>query len=248
MSKPETSDDDRENLIHELQALVNIPGVRSQALKLLVHLGDTNANLEIAKDIETLVKQRGDYDRLLDQFEQLYGKSIDDDETTLIELEQKLEQFDEHSMSDNSLAVLQLQRAESLLHMGKHPQALQLYRQVFCDMAQGSEENHQLQVMMGLSRCLCEMGQYEKAIMIGKPAISLNRYYPGVRHWLIQSCRRQGNVETAKQFLAEAVIYEAPWDDTHRSKMARTWREWFPEEEDQLLLLSSSSEGETCLS
>jgi hypothetical protein len=90
--------------------------------------------------------------------------------------------------------------------------------------------DNQCKIMMGLSRCLYEVGNYETAILIGKPAIKLNRHYTGARHYMVLASKAQGDMDAATRLMAQAIIYEAPWDDNHQTKMERLWHELFVED------------------
>ena len=70
----------------------------------------------------------------------------------------------------------------------------------------------------GLSRCLFELGEYERAATFGEMALVVNRHlegchkYVALSYFAMPSRRREAN-----QFAAEAVIYEAPWNKEHRA-------------------------------
>jgi len=74
------------------------------------------------------------------------------------------------------------------------------------------------QVWMGLSRCLYEIGMYDKAIGAGTMALEMNRHFPQVHRYVALAQRAKGDHVMAIKTLKAAVLYEAPWcDETIRS-------------------------------
>lgn len=67
--------------------------------------------------------------------------------------------------------------------------AFETYQAIFEEMINRSPPE-QRQVMMGICRCLYEMGRFEHAIAIGQAAIEMNRHFEGV-HKYVALAQRQ---------------------------------------------------------
>ena len=83
-------------------------------------------------------------------------------------------------------------------------------------------------VFMGLSHCFYECCDYEAAIEFGLEAVATDPYLPGCRQYVVLAYLAMGNKQQkAQQCAAEAVIYEAPWDEEHQAKMRDFFRQHF---------------------
>jgi hypothetical protein len=86
------------------------------------------------------------------------------------------------------------------------------------------------EIFSGMSRCAYELGKYDIAIDVGLAAITMNRYFPGSHEYVVLACLASPNPQhnqKAELYAAEAVIYEAPWDDQHRAKVKDFFRTHF---------------------
>jgi len=89
------------------------------------------------------------------------------------------------------------------------------------------EPVQQFDVFFGLSRCFYECRHYKAAIEFGLEAIAINPYLPGSREYVVLAYLAMGKQQKAQQCAAEAVIYEAPWDEEHQAKMRDFYRQHF---------------------
>jgi tetratricopeptide (TPR) repeat protein len=90
------------------------------------------------------------------------------------------------------------------------------------------EPLQQFDVFLGLSRCFYECRNYKAAIEFGLEAVTMNPYLPGSRQYVVLAYLAMGNQRRkAEKCAAEAVIYEAPWDEEHQAKMREFYRQHF---------------------
>ena len=91
-----------------------------------------------------------------------------------------------------------------------------------------SEPQQHFDVFLGVTRCYYELGEYEAALQFGLKTISMNPYLPGSRQYVVLAYLAMGNQQRkAEKCAAEAVIYEAPWDEEHQAKMREFYRQHF---------------------
>ncbi len=91
--------------------------------------------------------------------------------------------------------------------------AFEIYKSIF-DQLPSRSPPEQRQVCMGISRCMYEMGKYDRAIEIGQAAIEMNRHFPGVHKYIALAQKAQGDHDGARATMTRAVLYETPtWDD-----------------------------------
>jgi tetratricopeptide (TPR) repeat protein len=91
----------------------------------------------------------------------------------------------------------------------------------------GMTPQQQREIYTGMAQCAYELGNYEFAIDFGKAAIAMNRYFPGCHHYVALSYLATSHTQEAQQCAAEAVMYEAPWDQEHRAKTKEFYRTHF---------------------
>ena len=79
-----------------------------------------------------------------------------------------------------------------------------------------------------MSRQRFEVGNYKGAIELGTTVITMNRNYPGCHQYVVLSYLACGNMQReAQQCAAEAVIYEATWDEEHHTVAKEFYRKHF---------------------
>ena len=79
-----------------------------------------------------------------------------------------------------------------------------------------------------MSRYRFEVGQYKGAIQLGTTVITMNRNYAGCHQYVVLSYLSIPHMEReAQQCAAEAVIYEAPWDEEHQAVTKDFYRKHF---------------------
>jgi len=90
--------------------------------------------------------------------------------------------------------------------------AFEAYQSIFNEMINRSPPE-QRQVMMGICRCLYEIGRFEHAIQIGQSAIEMNRHFQKVHKYVALAQKAKGEHSDAVATITRAVLYEAPWDE-----------------------------------
>jgi len=124
--------------------------------------------------------------------------------------------------------ALDMSIAEAYMEAERWKDGLAMYKALFVGMDLNSmRPPAQREVIMGLSRCLYEVGEYKKSIGLGCAAIEMNRYYPGVHKYVALSQKALGESEATEQTMAEAVIYETPWDEEHQATVLSEWKSMF---------------------
>jgi tetratricopeptide (TPR) repeat protein len=93
--------------------------------------------------------------------------------------------------------------------------AIECYKVAYLECLEKSPPD-QRKVMMGLSRCLYEIGDYEFAMDMGKAVIEMNRYFQQVHKYVAMAQRESGDQASAIKTMQNAVLYEAPWDDKNK--------------------------------
>jgi len=90
--------------------------------------------------------------------------------------------------------------------------AFETYRSIYDEMIYRSPPE-QRQHLMGMCRCLYNMGRYDLAIDAGGSAIEMNRHFPEVHKYVAFSHKAKGDRAAAIVTMTRAVLYEAPWDE-----------------------------------
>lgn len=83
----------------------------------------------------------------------------------------------------------------------------------------------QRRIFMGFARCLFEMGNYDGSIALGEAAIEMNRHFPGVHKYVALAYKASGKIEQAQKMMAQAVLYETPWDPQNVAEARMLWIE-----------------------
>jgi tetratricopeptide (TPR) repeat protein len=73
-------------------------------------------------------------------------------------------------------------------------------------------------IFTGLSRCMYQVGLYDRAIAAGEGALAMNRHFPGVHKLIALPQLALGQVEAARTTMRRGVVYETPWDEENREK------------------------------
>ena len=186
---------------------------------------------ELSEEGEAGVQRKIECHALLDQCDRLEQAGRPEEADELFVRIKELSDMGIHQ--EQNLMVIKLHKAETLVAAGRYPEALEYLKPVFAtDDFLSLTAAAQRATIMAISRCLYEKGNYEHSIMMGKSAIEMNRYFPGVHKYVVLSQLKSGDDEAAKQTMAEAVVYETPWDDAHRGKVLKEWKEMFGETKD----------------
>ena len=83
----------------------------------------------------------------------------------------------------------------------------------------------QRQFYHDLSRCLYEMGEYDRSIGAAEFAIESNRHFEGVYEYLVKSYLAKGDLPTAIIMMKRAVRYDSPWDKERQVMLRGKLRE-----------------------
>lgn len=89
--------------------------------------------------------------------------------------------------------------------------ALELYTSVFDQVPERSPPEGR-ELMMGMSHCFYEIGEYDRAIMTGEYALRMNRHFPQAHKYVALSLKAKGDRVSAIKTMTRAVLYETPWD------------------------------------
>ena len=96
-------------------------------------------------------------------------------------------------------------------------------------LLQGMTVPQYFRIVVSLPQCLYELGEYEAAISYGTAAIAIDRNHPGCHRYIILAYLALPNKKYrhALHRAAEAVIYEATWDEEHHAITKDFYREHF---------------------
>ena len=113
------------------------------------------------------------------------------------------------------LVDVKLMLAEAHEASGQWQEALDVYIMLLNqfetpDMASPRQNRS---VFSGISRCMYEMKEFEKAVQAGEAAWSMNRHFPGVHQLLARPQQAMGMIQLAVASMSRGVLYEDPWDD-----------------------------------
>lgn len=95
--------------------------------------------------------------------------------------------------------------------------ALGIYKNIYDDLPY-QDPISQRKVLMGLSRCFYEIGNYEASIGLGEGILEMNRHFPGVHKYIALSQKALGQRDEARKSMMRAILYEAPWDDKNKAE------------------------------
>lgn len=111
------------------------------------------------------------------------------------------------------------------LEMQDWDTAKQMYQDIMTEYPEQSMMSppQQRKVFMGFARCLYEEGNYEGSIRLGEAAIEMNRHFPGIHQYVALAYKEQGDLQKAQDVMAQAVLYETPWDSDHREEVRELW-------------------------
>ena len=131
-------------------------------------------------------------------------------------------------------AVLQVARIQVLQEdwmavKATYKEIMLLYdEEVETQTSPGMTPQQHREIYSGMARCAYELGNYDFAIDFGQAAIAMNRYFPGSHHYVALAYLASSNMQReAQQCAAEAVIFEAPWDEDHQAKTKGFYRQHF---------------------
>jgi tetratricopeptide (TPR) repeat protein len=105
-----------------------------------------------------------------------------------------------------------INQAEYYQVVGQWESAIEMYKGIFDEIPSRSPPE-QRAVIMGLSRCCYEIGDYDNSISFGEGAIEMNRHFPEVHKYVALSQKATGDLDAAKATMTRAVLYETPWDE-----------------------------------
>ena len=83
------------------------------------------------------------------------------------------------------------------------------------------------EVFTSVAEAAYHLGWYDRAVMFGEAIVQMNRYHPWSHKYVALSHLAMGNADKARQVAAQGVMYETPWDEVHRTKVRRWYRETF---------------------
>ena len=135
------------------------------------------------------------------------------------------EDTDGPTLSRTSLIDVYLQIADLQEKMEDWEAAKRTYQFIVMEFQDVNDFTapQQRKVFFGSSVCAYHLKNYDVAIDLGEAALQTNRAFPGVHKALALAYKASGNIEKARQLAAEAVLYEAPWDDDNKEE---TWKFW----------------------
>ena len=191
-----------------------------------------------------LVERKRQVDALMQKGQQLgQGKGDDSDDEEEIDPEtyQQMQQIQNEIMAimaqggmarESDLINCRLELTNIRLQMEDWVTAQQQYQQLMTDYPQQSRivtPAQQQQVFLGFARCLYEEGNYVGSIRLGEAALAMNRHFPGIHKYLALAHKAQGNLPKAQQIMAQAVLYETPWDPNNVAEARSLWVELMEE-------------------
>jgi tetratricopeptide (TPR) repeat protein len=114
------------------------------------------------------------------------------------------------------LVDLMIHFAEAHEAVGNWHEAWIIYGDKFLEIQGDAHQSRRL--CIGIARCLYQLGLYDRAVAVGKEALSFNRVYPGVHKLVALPQLALGQVEAARTTMRRGIVYEAPWDNGNRQE------------------------------
>mmetsp|Transcript_20723 Transcript_20723/g.30609 ORF Transcript_20723/g.30609 Transcript_20723/m.30609 type:complete len:690 (-) Transcript_20723:108-2177(-) len=131
----------------------------------------------------------------------------------------------------------------------KWEDAMHLYKDLYTkiyDSVPNATPPEQRKIIMGMSRCLYELGMYEPSIELGFCAVEMNRTFPGVYKYIALSEKARGNMDEAVKLAGHAVLYESPWNE-HNKAAAKTFYKKISTQQRNMQQIANHSTGHILL-
>ena len=145
-------------------------------------------------------------------------------------LESTLTQMDCSSVIVNSLMALQ-QFAEAITHLNENTikYMVDCYTHLEAEV-NGMQMGSRFAVLHrqfyhDLSRCLYEVGAYDRSIRAAEVAIESNRHFENVYEYLVKSYQAMNDLPTAIVMMKRATRYDSPWDKERQQMLRGRLRE-----------------------
>ena len=144
-----------------------------------------------------------------------------------------VEQMEEYKTTNNTLNML-LFSFDIFAKMGEAQEMMENWeaaKLIYFEMMQNMDDHNsatppqQRMMYMGLCRCFYYLGECDKALAAGDAALQMNRHFPFVHQYIALAQKAMGDLQAAKETMARALIYEAPWDDQHYERVLELYRE-----------------------
>ena len=188
-----------------------------------------NASDEVIDIMEKCYKRHQEVCRLMAEGERLQSLPGDHNE----EITQNLQQLEaltsrgENFATREQLVSARLEKAKVYKLMENWDHAMESYRKLLEDFPEQADMTaiaHR-EIFASMAECLYHKGEYEMAIGTGEAAIEMNRHYDGCHKYVALSHKANGNIEKAREVMAQAVLYETPWDVENIEKARQLWLE-----------------------
>jgi len=184
---------------------------------------------DAARKIEEMVVRHAEIETIMENVERIKDDPRREDECNrlldkVVELNEK-----RHAKPGEHISML-LKVGEAQRLAGRWKDAKTTYQDLATQYMQeyGVMTPQQTREMLtSMSESAYQLGRMDMAIDLGEGAIEMNRYFPWSHKFVALAKLAENDLEGARQTAAEAVIYEAPWDDKHKEKVQQWYRDTF---------------------
>jgi hypothetical protein len=115
-----------------------------------------------------------------------------------------------------------VQSCEAMISLDKISQALDTYKVLERQVSKLNGNEHQevvhYLILMGETRCLLQMKEFQRSKCVAECAIRLNRRHPGLHMMVAMSQFALGEKNHAVRTMCRGVLYEAPWNTANQVK------------------------------
>ena len=183
---------------------------------------------DAAPKLEAAVERRVQIEKLLQKREQIRDEPEREDELNKLEDQIMRLNAKEHVFPGEHIGVvLKVGQSQRLAKEWEDAKAtyMGLFERYITENETELTPQQTRELFTSLSECAYQMGDNHLAIQLGKDAIEMNRHFPWSHKVVALAKKKNGDLEAAKQTAAEAVVYEAPWDEKHKANV----QEWYKE-------------------